>query len=96
MGWAVYLDRFGGVMFWTAFIWGLGVSVGGAVGVLFFVLFFKAMERLLNTKAVKESIDYAEKSLEALQERNDLTVQIIDQLAQISHQLNQGKSETKN
>lgn len=61
-------------MFWTAFVWGLGVSCGGAFGVLLFFVLFYAMERWTGRAASKANIhDVNEKSLEALKERNEIS-----------------------
>lgn len=60
-------------MFWTAFIWGLGVTLGGSIGLMAFVVLFAGWSWLANTKTVKRASEVAELSLKALDRRNDLT-----------------------
>ena len=71
-------------MFWTAFIWGLGVTVGGSFGMMCFIVLFAGWNWLTNTKAVKRAAEVAELSLAALDKRNKLTVQQIEYLAAIA------------
>jgi len=61
-------------MFWTAMTWGLGASLGGAVGLIVFFLMFWSLEIVLGRAKTKASIyDTNERSLEALLRRNDLS-----------------------
>ena len=61
-------------MFWTAVTWGLGVSLGGAVGLIAFFAMFMALEKWGGRAATKAKLtDLNEKSLDALLERNDLS-----------------------
>jgi len=71
-------------MFWTAFIWGLGVTIGGSFGMMFFIVFLAGWNWLTNTKAVKRAAEVAELSLAALDKRNELTVHQIEYLAVIA------------
>ena len=71
-------------MFWTAFIWGLGVTIGGSFGLMFFIVLFAGWNWLTNTTAVKRAAEVAELSLAALDKRNELTVRQIEYLAAIA------------
>jgi hypothetical protein len=71
-------------MFWTAVIWGLGVSLGASVGMMSFVVMFAVWGWLANTKAAKRASEVAELSLAALDKRNELTIQQIEYLAAIA------------
>lgn len=70
-------------MFWTAFIWGLGVTLGGSIGLMAFVVMFAGWSWLANTKTVKRASEVAELSLKALDRRNELTTEQIDVLKDI-------------
>lgn len=72
-------------MFWTAFIWGLGVSCGSAFGLLLFCVAFWSTEWLTGRSKSKADIhDANRQSVAALKERNELTKDMIDQLARIA------------
>lgn len=60
-------------MFWTAFVWGLGVTVGGSLGLMLFVVLFAGWSWLMGTETAKRAAEVAELGLIALQERNNLT-----------------------
>lgn len=67
-------------MFWTAFVWGLGASCGGSLGVMLFVVMFFALQWFAGTKAGKTSLEYAELAQAALERRNELTERQIEHL----------------
>lgn len=71
-------------MFWTAFIWGLGVSVGASIGLMAFVVLFAGWSWLANTKTVKRASEVAELSLKALDRRNELTNEQIQMLERVA------------
>lgn len=72
-------------MFWTAFVWGLGVSCGATVGLLAFVVSFWVLQwasgRAAEIEAAKK---VAELSLVALDRRNELTEETIEHLRVIA------------
>lgn len=70
--------------FWTAFIWGIGVTLGGSMGMMAFVVLFTAWMRVANTKAARRASEVAEFSLQALDRRNQLTVEQIEKLDRIA------------
>lgn len=81
-------------MFWTAFIWGLGVSTGAAVGLLCWVCMFWSLEWLLGRSADKLDLKKINKeSLEALVLRNELTRDTNDYLANIARSVRQMSAE---
>ena len=53
-------------MFWTAFIWGLGVSCGAAFGLILFVALKCVWDLTVNSKPVKRANELAEKHIEHL------------------------------
>ncbi len=71
-------------MFWTAFIWGLGSTVGGSVGLMTFVMSYDAWSRVMKTKAARRANELAELANTALMRRNELTEQQIEQLERIA------------
>jgi len=71
-------------MFWTAFIWGIGVSSGACFGLLMFFVLKTVLDWLMNTKQYKRLEDYNERSVAALTRRNLLTEKQIDELARIA------------
>lgn len=60
-------------MFWDAFTWGLGVTLGGSFGLMVFVVLYGLWCRLINSKAYKRAEEIADQSLAALERRNELT-----------------------
>ena len=60
-------------MFWTAFIWGLGATCGGSIGMMAFIMLVSLWKWLTETKAAKRSSEVAELMLAALDRRNELT-----------------------
>ncbi len=71
--------------FFTALTWGLGVSLGGAVGLLVFMIAKIGLDWVLGrAEAVERVIDFHHKSLGALERRNNLTVEITEALRRIA------------
>jgi hypothetical protein len=71
-------------MFWTAFVWGLGVTVGGSFGLMSFVVLYAGWQWLTQTKAAKRLAEYHEAANAALERRNELSIQMIEHLATIA------------
>lgn len=71
-------------MFWTAFIWGFGCTVGGSLGLMCFVILHDLWGVLVKTKAAKRANELAELANTALMRRNELTEQQIEQLSSIA------------
>lgn len=71
-------------MFWQAFIWGFGCTVGGSLGLMCFVILHDLWGVLVKTKAAKRANELAELANTALMRRNQLTEQQIEQLASIA------------
>ncbi len=74
-------------MFWTAFIWGLGATFGGSIGLMSFVLLKFIWDMTVNSKPVKRANELAELANAALVRRNELTEKQIGQLGAISASL---------
>lgn len=60
-------------MFWTAFIWGLGITTGASFGIIIFLIAYAGINWFTNTQPVKDAASIAELTLTALKERNELT-----------------------
>ena len=59
-------------MFWTAMVWGLGVSCGASIGMMGFVVMMELFNRLTKTEIAKRAIEVHELSIAALRKRNDI------------------------
>jgi hypothetical protein len=71
-------------MFWTAFIWGLGVSFGASFGLMSFVILKWIWDATANAKPVRRAGELAELANAALVRRNQLTEQQIAKLGEIA------------
>ncbi len=71
-------------MFWTAVVWGLGVSFGASIGAMSFVVLLYLWNLLVRSEQYKRANEYAELSQAALVRRNELTEQQIEQLAKMT------------
>jgi len=76
--------------FCTALTWGLGVSLGGAVGLLVFMLTKLWLDWAFGHRARVE--DMNKDSLRALLRRNELMLQIIDAADRIAEAIEEKKS----
>lgn len=72
------------VMFWTAFIWGLGVSCGACFGLLLFIILKSGVDWLLNSTAGQRAQEVNKRTLDLLEGRNELTQGMVDHLAIIA------------
>ena len=77
-------------MFLTALVWGFGVTLGGSVGLMAFVLMNYGFKRVAESETAK-SIEYYHKlSQEALVERNMLTkrqIAVLERLAEANESM---------
>lgn len=79
-------------MFWTAVLWGLGVSIGAAIGLLMFILAFWGLEWISGKAKVKAAaLSCNEESMRALLARNDLTKETNEHLCNIFVALDERK-----
>lgn len=60
-------------MFWTAFVWGIGATAGGSVGLMLFVVLFAAWSYLMRTPAAVRSMELAELTYAVAVERKELS-----------------------
>jgi hypothetical protein len=60
-------------MFWTAFVWGIGATVGGSIGLMVFVILFAAWSRVAKTPAAVRANELAELTYEVMVQRKELT-----------------------
>ena len=74
-------------MFWTAFVWGVGVSFGASFGLLFLVVMLCFVVAFCTSDRVKKSTELAEAANAALFRRNELTEKQIEHLATIASSL---------
>ena len=71
-------------MFWTAVVWGLGVSFGGSIGLMAFVLMFAVWKAFSETETAKTIEQHNDLVLAALLRRNDLTAKANEDLEKIA------------
>jgi hypothetical protein len=71
-------------MFWTAFVWGVGVSFGASFGLLFLVIMLCFVVAFCTSDRVKKSTELAEAANAALLHRNALTEKQLGTLASIA------------
>jgi len=71
-------------MFWTAFIWGLGTTVGGSIGLMLFIVLYALFKRITKSETDKAIESFHERSHAALEERNKLTTETIMHLRTIA------------
>jgi len=75
-------------MFWTAFVWGLGVSFGASIGALCYVAAYWTLQWAAGkSRDRREFIAQNEKVLSALVVRNELTQEQVEQLNRIADSL---------
>jgi len=60
-------------MFWTAVVWGLGVTLGGSIGLMAFIILYDLWVKVARPKAMKRANELAELANTALIKRNELT-----------------------
>lgn len=71
-------------MFWTAFVWGIGATAGGSVGLMLFVVLFAAWSYLMRTPAAVRSMELAELTYTAMLKTNELTEKQVMQLTSLA------------
>jgi len=69
-------------MFWTAFVWGAGVSLGASIGIIAFIVMHALLNDLLGFKSKSEA--YREYIKAALSHRNELAMEANMHLAVIA------------
>ena len=76
-------------MFWTAFIWGLGATLGGSFGLMFYIVLHDIWAKFAKSKALIRANELAELANVALMRRNELTEIQISHLETIASSLEQ-------
>ncbi len=71
-------------MLWTAFIWGLGTTLGGSIGLMSFIALKCIWDMTVNSKPLKRANELAEIANAALVRRNELTEKQIEKLNDIA------------
>ena len=72
-------------MLWNAFVWGLGVSCGGGIGLIACAFTMRALDWATGkADRIASVIERDVRSLEALQTRNELTKETNSALASIA------------
>lgn len=74
--------------FWLAIVWGLGASLGAAVGLITFALAIAFLEGFTG-KTMARLVDHNVKALQALERRNELTKDTIAALNRIADNIRQ-------
>jgi len=83
-------------MFWTAFVWGIGATAGGSVGLMLFVVLFAAWSRVAKTPAAVRANELAELTYNVMVERKDLSAKQLDTLNLIAYHLGTVAEFTEN
>lgn len=65
-------------MFWTAFVWGIGATTGGSIGLMLFVVLFAVWSRIASTPAAVRANELAELMYAVMVERKELTSKQLD------------------
>ncbi len=65
-------------MFWTAFVWGIGATAGGSIGLMVFVILFAAWSRVAKTPAAVRANELAELTYAVMVQRKELTETQLD------------------
>ena len=60
-------------MFFTAFIWGAGVSCGACSGLLLFCVLKSGLDYLTKTEAYRAMEEFNKRTLELMQNRNEIS-----------------------
>lgn len=77
-------------MFLTALVWGFGVTLGGSVGLMAFVLMNYGFKRVAESESAKSIEHYHKLSQEALVERNMLTnrqIAVLERIAEANESM---------
>ena len=85
--------------FWIAFVWGLGVSSGAAIGVLGFCVAKELLDLFFGSKRVAQWRNYNERLIELLLDRNKLSAAIgehIKDVALVLQMMNERKDDDGN
>lgn len=80
-------------MFWDAFIWGLGATAGGSIGLMLFVVLWSIWAVITKrTKAAKRLEEMQQIANAALTRRNELTEETNRKLKDIHEALYYGEN----
>lgn len=71
-------------MFWTAFVWGIGVTAGGSIGLMVFVVLFAAWSMLVKTPTMRRAEELSELAYTAMLHTNELSEQQLTQITAIA------------
>lgn len=78
-------------MFWTAFVWGIGATAGGSIGLMLLVVLFAVWSavwsRVAKTPAAVRANELAELTYNVMVERKDLSAKQLDTLDLIAYHL---------
>lgn len=72
-------------MFWTAFVWGIGVAAGGSIGLMVFVVLFAVWSRIARTPAAVRANELADLMYAVTVERKALSAQQLDVLNTLAY-----------
>lgn len=71
-------------MFWTAFVWGAGVSLGASIGLMVFVFMYAACRRIVESKSYSQAEAFSQHIMAAWDRRNELAMEANTYLAVIA------------
>ena len=76
-------------MFWTAFVWGIGATTGGSIGLMVFVVLFavwsEIWSRITKTPAVVRARELSELMYSVMVERKELSAKQLDVLNTLAY-----------
>lgn len=72
-------------MFWTAFVWGLGVSFGASIGMMCFVLLYATFKWFTESESVKAIEEINDLTYQALLNRNEISSRMLEHMIIIAN-----------
>jgi hypothetical protein len=80
-------------MFWTAFVWGFGVSAGASIGLMLFGALYFVFWWIVDPDGMSKSESYRQYMMEAMAHRNEIAMEANDHLESIAASLCECETE---
>ena len=71
-------------MFWTAFVWGIGVAAGGSIGLMVFVILYTAWYAAMKSPAATRAEELPELAYTAMRDANEVSEKQLTQLTALA------------
>ena len=71
-------------MFWTAFVWGIGVAAGGSIGLMVFVILYTAWYAAMKSPAATRAEELSEFAYTAMRDANEVSEKQLTQLTALA------------